>query len=301
MRIGYTLGLGLALLPTAALGHAGAGWIGPNEVWHAWTLDPLVLVPMALGWWLYGRGMAREPRFRDSRAVAFAAGMALLALGLVWPLDAMGETLFSAHMAQHMVLTVFAPPLLLLGRPAGPVLVALPIRLRRTMAIAARKLRRWIEPLLGPTTASLLHGAAVWAWHAPVAFDAALADEWVHRAEHASFFLTGLLFWAMVLRAVRARDRMAAPAAAGALLFTLMHSGLLGCLIAFAPEPLYAYGIRPTAWGISPLTDQQLAGLVMWVPAGFAYIGAGVGLLALWLNRMTPAEHHVPGGAFHKG
>lgn len=277
-----------ALFPTAALAHAGAGWIGPNEVWFAWTFDPVVLVPLALGWWLYGRGLARKPGFRDGRAVSYAAGMALVVLALVWPLDALGETLFSAHMAQHMVLTVFAPPLLLLGRPAGPVLVGLPLRLRRSVGLAGRLLRRRIAPLLRPGPASLLHAVAVWAWHAPVAFDAALADEWVHRAEHASFFLTALLFWAMVLRASRSRraDRMAEPAAAGALLFTLMHSGLLGCLIAFAPEPLYAYGIRPTAWGISPLTDQQLAGLVMWVPAGFAYIGAGVALIGLWLGRM---------------
>ncbi|MFC7332507.1 cytochrome c oxidase assembly protein [Rhodocista pekingensis] len=277
------------LFPTDAAAHPGTPWIGPNELPYAWTLDPVSLLPLALAWWLFGRGLARRPSVGRSRAAAYAAGTAWLLLALVWPLDAWGETLFSAHMAQHLVLTVVAPPLLLLARPAGPVLAGLPTAtLRRRGARGLRAVRRGLEPLLRPGPAALVHGLALWLWHAPVAFDAALADDWLHRAEHLSFFATALLFWAMVLRAPRLGG-MAPVAAAGALLLTLMHSGLLGMLIAFAPVPLYAwYGPRTAAWGLTPLEDQQLAGLVMWVPAGFAYMGAGLWLLAGWMNRTGP-------------
>jgi len=291
----------LSLWPAAAMAHAGAGWIGPNELPFAWTLDPLVLVPLVLVWWLYGRGLAAKPSLRTPAAVWFILGMAALVPAMVWPLDALGETLFSAHMAQHVILTAVAPPLLLLGRAEGPVLAALPPRLRRWTARRLLRAGRLIAPLLRPGPATLLHGAAVWVWHAPVAFDAALADAWIHRAEHVSFFATGLLFWAMVLRADRrpadAGGDLAPMAAAGALLFTLMHSGLLGCLLAFAPTPLYAYGMRPTAWGLDPLSDQQLAGIVMWVPIGFAYIAAALILLGRWLGgvheRKVDAEAEV--------
>lgn len=294
----------LALLPLPALAHGGM-WVGPEEVWHAWTLDPWVIVPLALAWWLYGRGLARlwgkagtGRGVTPWRAGCFALGMASLVLSLVWPLDAMGETLFSAHMAQHMVLLVLAPPLLVLGTPLAPWAAALPRPWHRPLARALRAgmLRGPAALLARPWAGCLATAVVLWGWHAPAAFDAALADPALHALEHACFLAVGLGFWWGILNPARG-DPLAPLSGAGAALVTLIHSGLLGALISLAPVGLYdGYAGRGAPWGLGQLEDQQLAGLVMWVPGGFAYLGAGLWLLAAWLNGGSRASTADAGG-----
>jgi putative membrane protein len=114
----------------------------------------------------------------------------------------------------------------------------------------------------------------LWLWHAPALFEAAVERHWLHTLEHACFFGTALLFWQAALDA---RTRRRAGPALLAAFVTFMHSGLLGGLITMAPQPLYAaYAGRSTVWGLTALDDQQLAGLLMWVPLGLPYLAVGL-------------------------
>jgi putative membrane protein len=281
----------LALLAAPAAAH-GPAPLRPEALWSYWNVDPWVLVPLVMALWLYGRGVgllwARAGRGRGVSYVSvlsFATGAGGLVAALVSPLDALGGTLLSAHMAQHGLLIGVAPPLLLLGRPG--VALAWALVGARTPLLASgvwRALGGIGRALSGPLRAAALHGLVLWLWHAPALFEAAVDHHWVHALEHACFFGTALLFWRAVLDA--RTGRRAGPALVAAFV-TFMHSGLLGGLITLAPRPLYAvYVGRSTVWGLTALDDQQLAGLLMWVPLGLPYLAAG-----LWLASRLAFGH----------
>jgi putative membrane protein len=256
-----------------------------NAFWRVWDLDPLVLGLLLAAAWGYGRGIRRLwERAGGWRGIgrrhvaAFVLGLAVVVIALVSPLDRLGGTLLSAHMAQHGLLVTAAPLLLLMGKPGVAFAWALPAgwSRRKLAAVAWRPLVRAELWLSHPFPAATLHGLALWVWHAPALFDAAVEREWLHTLEHASFFGTALLFWRAILDA-RSGGRIGLALAAA--FATLMHGGLLGGLITMAPRPLYGwYGGRTQAWGLTALEDQQLAGLLMWVPMGIVYFGA-----CLWL------------------
>lgn len=276
--------------PAAAHGFAP---IPPEDAWRFWTLDPLVLVPLLFGHWLYGRGLSVWRRRHGGlpailpgwRVVSFLAGEVLLLVALVSPVDAVSETILSAHMVQHVLLVAAAPPLLVLGRPHLAWAAGLPSGLRGPLLQSgpARRLYGALDYLSRPAPATLLHGAALWIWHAPSAFELGRADRWMHAFEHLCFFGTALLFWrAIIAAAATARAAIAGMAAA---LATLVHGGFLSALLGLSPEPIYpASTFWAPLWGMTPLEDQQLAGAIMWVPAGAAYLVAGL-LLASRLVR----------------
>jgi putative membrane protein len=263
----------------------GPSPVPPDAVWRAWTLDPLVVGLLLVACWGYGRGVrrlwTRAGLWRGigrRHVAAFVFGLAVVIIALVSPLDQLGGTLLSAHMTQHGLLITAAPSLLLLGKPGVAFAWALPAGWSRggLAAMAWRPLARTGRWLSCPFPAATLHGLALWIWHAPGLFDAAVEREWLHTMEHASFFGTGLLFWWAILDA---RSGAGIGAALAAAFATLMHGGLLGGLITMAPRPLYgSYLGRTELWGLTALEDQQLAGLLMWVPMGIVYFGA-----CLWL------------------
>jgi putative membrane protein len=270
----------LPLLAGPAQAH-GPAIVTPDALHAFWTIDPLVIVPLVVAHWLYGRGVHRlwseAGRGRGIswlRAASFLAGEAALVAALVSPLDALGGTLLSAHMTQHALLVAVAPPLLLLGLPGAAFAWSLSPGRRRGVAGSAvwRTLVRLGDVLSRPFPAAVLHGAVLWLWHAPALFDAAIVLPWLHAVEHLSFFATAILFWRAVLAA---RSAHRAASALGAAFATLVHGGLLGALITLAPHPLYAsYAGRTEIWGLTALDDQQLAGLLMWVPMGLVYLAA---------------------------
>lgn len=283
--------LAVATLATSAppaLAHRGhlQWW----ELETVWTSDPLVTLPLAITALLHARGSLclakRSPRGsgRLVEAVCFWSGWLALAVALVSPLHWLGERLFVAHMGEHGLLMVAAAPLLVLARPMGVMLWGLPQRWRPGAASLVRATTRspgW-RALTRPGTATLCHGIALWAWHVPVAYEAALADPRVHWLQHVSFLVTALLFWWALLR----RRAHGYGIAVLCLLVTAIHSGMLGALIAGARRVVYPLQSAATeAWGLAPLDDQQLAGLVMWVPGGFAYLAAGLWSVAAWLSR----------------
>jgi len=287
----------LIALPIAApaLAHGGDA-IAPAALWAEWRPDPLVAILLAGVAAAYGTGLARLWRragsgrgVRRLEGLAFGAGIAALAVALVSPLETATATLLTAHMIQHVILVAVAPPLLLAGRPDAALAFALPGSSRRALSASLLgSLVTLLRRLARPGSAALLHAAAIWVWHAPSPFQAALDSRILHDVEHASFFLTALLFWQSVL--VAARSPATRIAAILATLATLIHAGALGALITLSGRPLYTDGEASRLWGLSPLEDQQLAGLVMWVPAGAVYLLAGLLLAARLIGSEEPGE-----------
>jgi len=259
--------------------------IAPEAATPTWTFDPWIVVPLVTFGLMYGAGrlvLAAKGRSRLGQDVVYAMGWLTLAGALVSPLHCLGERLLSFHMIEHEILMAVAAPLLVIARPVGPLLWSLPRRLRLTIGRGMRhpfSIRLWTV-LSGGRNSTLLHGIAIWAWHAPVLFDAAVENLLLHRLQHLSFFLTAILFWWSVFR------RTDTGSAAWHVFVTMLHTSILGALMALAPHLLYRQQAGATAaWGLTPLEDQQLAGIIMWVPAGTIYAGAALVLIALWIRR----------------
>jgi cytochrome c oxidase assembly factor CtaG len=266
--------------------HGGEHAAGPD-----WTLDPWVIVPLvvSLAWFWFGmrRLMARSSRAQAhrSRALWFAAGWTVLAAALVTPLHAAGERSFSAHMLEHELLMLVAAPLLVKSGPVAIALWALPRRARLRLAATGRhRLASGMWSLLtSPWIATFVQAAVLWLWHAPAAFDLALANSGWHIVQHLCFLASALLFWWAMLNIGNRR----AAVAVGCLFFTSLISGALGALMALSSGPWYAgyaaLGLRP--YGLTPAEDQQLAGLLMWVPGGLVHAAVGLALLGRALRE----------------
>jgi cytochrome c oxidase assembly factor CtaG len=295
-----SLSIAFALLMFASPASAHTVGFEPWLEARRWTWDPLILVPLGTSIILYLTGVTRLwKRAGVGRGVCrwqvrcFTLGWSLLVLALVAPLHWLGTRLFVAHMVEHEILMALAAPLIAVARPAGAMFWGLPAAWRgpiggigRIPAIAA--LWRWLAE---PGLATVLHGLALWGWHAPIFYEAALSRSFVHWLQHLSFFLTGLLFWWALLRG-RTRERGYGVAVLY-LFATMLQTALLGIILTLARRPLYLLQTQSSpAWGISSLEDQQLAGLVMWVPAGLAYALAALMLAAIWISHSrSPSAH----------
>lgn len=276
LRSGVLALLGAAW-PVAGSSHPvqGAG-IDQAPVWLTQAL-------FVLAWFAYAIGAARQ-RPRVGPRLALHSAMFMTGLALFGPLDELAERSVAWHMAQHMLLIVVVAPLLVLARPLPQWRAVLGDRADTFWRFMHRLSRR-------PMRCALLHAAAIWFWHAPGPYIAAVESPLWHVLEHASFLFSGWLFWWSVLRP----GRTGALPAGGALLFTVMHTGLLGALLSFSKVPLYSPAL-------SALADQQLAGLLMWVPGGLVYLLAAVWAAwrALALHAATPADHPLSGSAAPK-
>jgi cytochrome c oxidase assembly factor CtaG len=248
--------------------------------------------------WLFVSGIRQLWRESDTgrgirrwEAAAFAGGWLALFIALVSPVHAWGRVLFSAHMTQHEILMLVAAPLLVLSRPLIAFAWALPISWSRRLGNWARK--NWLQntwhAVTIPLVAWIVHAVALWMWHIPLLFEAVLHNELVHTLQHLSFLLSALLFWWALIHG--SRGWMGYGAAVLYVFTTSIHSGLLGALLTFSHAVWYpSYVGLTTSWGLSPIEDQQLGGLIMWIPAGLLYAIAGLALLAGWLRE---SEAHV--------
>ena len=275
----------LLALPAAFTGEAAAHHPGAVTA-AAWSFDPWVVVPLVASLALYVAGLARlwsragtGRGIGRTQAACFGAGWFVLALSLVSPLDALGAELFSAHMVQHELVMLVAAPLFVLSRPLEAWAWGLAVPWRASLAGAARwaPLRATFALLTTTTGAFVFHAIALWGWHVPALFEAALRDEAVHALQHASFLASALAFWWSVL-SPRARGSGTAFASVFA---TMLHTGALGALLTFAPHAWYPAYVGAFGW--SALEDQQVGGLVMWVPGGIAYLATALAIAATWL------------------
>lgn len=235
----------------------------PATLWQGWTLDPWLLAGLAV--------VGAVPILRWQQGVppghrawlAGVTGWLLLAASLVSPLCNLSVALFAAREAQHVVLLLVAAPLL-------------------AAACLGPGLRNDGDPQRGLATSTVLFGTAFWFWHAPAAYDASLRGDLAYAAMHVSMIGTAVLFWRGLFRAWQRRPHLAALAA----LVTTIHMGVLGALLTLAPRALYASHLDTTLpWGLTPIEDQQLGGLVMWVPGGLVLLAVSLGGLARWLVR----------------
>jgi cytochrome c oxidase assembly factor CtaG len=257
----------------------------PHDLWRAWSFDPAIVIALLLTAGLYYRGATATHGVSQKQRVYFWAGWFLLCTALVSPLHPLGEALFSAHMAQHELLMVAAAPLLVLARPLVALLWGLPFAWRCTLGQWSKRTtvqsgwRFWTHPV----TAWWIHAAALWLWHIPRFFQATLDNDWIHAAQHVSFLGSALLFWWSLFYA---HGRVRYGASVLYLFTTAVHTSILGALLTFASTVWYpAYIATTSAWGVTPLEDQQSGGLIMWIPAGLVYLVAGLVLFAGWLRE----------------
>jgi len=281
---------GACLVLAPAVCHAHAG--GHDAA--AWTFDAGVVVPLLVALVAYALGShrlaVRSARGRMSQRAGrrwFLLGWGTLALALVSPLHAGGEHSFALHMTEHELLMLVAAPLLVLARPLGTLLWALPHAARAVVGswIRSRVVADPWQALTGPVTTTVLQAVALWAWHAPRLFGLALASEGWHVVQHLSFLLTALLFWTAMLE--RRRMQRHPAVIIGCLFATATVSGALGALMAFSSSPWYAgyAALGMTPLGLTPVEDQQVAGLLMWVPGGLVHAGAALAILARSLRQ----------------
>jgi putative membrane protein len=218
-----------------------------------------------------------------SRTWFFATGVLVGFLALVSPIDTGGDQyLFSLHMVQHLLLMMVAPPLCLLGI-AGfhPPLQGGPGPWRRTWAV-----------LVHPWSATLIFSTVLLVWHIPALYDATLTTEPIHVFEHLSFIAVGVVFWWPIVDPMRGRDtrRWVSPFSKIAM---LVASGIpptvLGLIFTIAPHAFYDFYVRaPRLWGLSPVADQQLAGVVMFGAGNLIYFAAVVAVF--WRVFGDPAH-----------
>jgi putative membrane protein len=291
MRWLSTLLLTFAATPVAA--HDISGALNSSSTWSydPWLLTPLYLT--GIGFYAGTQRVWHAAGFNHgvqvAQVAAFWAGWLVLGLAITSPLHWLGERLFSAHMIEHDLTTVVAAPLMAYARINGALLWSLPRgwrpvagRLVTTGLIAAC----W-RAISHPVAATALHGTALWLWHAPPLYRLVLENGAVHRLQHISFFLTALLFWWMLFygkgvgRSRRIRDGISVAC----LFVTVLHSGLLGALLTLSPRLWFPQqGLLAADFGLTPLEDQQLAGLLMWIPMGTLYTCAGLFFAYRWLS-----------------
>jgi putative membrane protein len=267
-----------------------------------WELEPLVVLPLAAALLVYGLGLFRLWRkagvgrgIPGWSAASFVAGWAVIAAALVSPVAWLSQILFSVHMTQHMLLMLLAAPLLTFGQPMLVWMWALRRGGRLTLVRhlrAPRAARTW-QMLTAPLAVFVLQAAVLWLWHIPAWYEAALRHDGIHALEHLSLVVGASLFWWGMVHG--RYGRMGYGLGVVYVFLTAVHSSVLGALVTVSPSVWYGtYGRSAAAWHVDPLEDQQLAGLLMWIPAGLLFIVFGLALAAAWLGE---AERRVRFGA----
>ena len=260
-----------------------------------WSWEPAIVLPLGLMLVVYMAGALRRGTVRLLlwRHVSFLSGWLTLALALTSPLHEIGEQLFSAHMLQHEILILVSAPLISASHPGATCLWAFAPRHRVHLGGWVHGIERTpFFRLLGlPLVAWLLEAATLWLWHAPALYQATLTSDWVHAAQHLSFLLSAVLFWSALYGV--GRSAMSYGAATFYVFATAVHCSALGALLTFSAVLWYpAYRATTMRWGLTPLEDQQLGGVLMWVPSGVVFILIGLVLFAKWMAESDRRLRH---------
>jgi putative membrane protein len=291
--------------------------IGP--ILSYWPFEPVVLLGIELAAVLYvvggapsarrggGRGQGRElattRTARRWRSIAFWSGLAVILVALQSPVEILARQLFWVHMVQHLLLLAVAAPLLALASPWTRMWRPLPLTWRRRIARPIfrdprlQPVRSAYHLLSRPAMVWVLAAGNLWLWHYPALYDLTLRNHLVHHLEHGLMLGLGLAFWAQVIDQVPFHARLGSLARAAYVFLAMVASWALAAILSFATSPFYAYSLLPSRpGGISALTDQQLAGGMMWVPGAIPYSIAFIALLFRWLAeeddraRLTKTE-----------
>lgn len=280
-----------------ALAHGPAGHGAHDHRWTHWTSDPLIIISLvvitaAYAWGV--RGVWREAGIgrgvTRAQVGLFAVAIGVMVLALLSPIDAMSDQLNAAHMVQHMLLMMVAAPLMVMALPMVVGLRALPRRLRHRLGRWRGQVQRTVGPspwylLWQPLLMWGLFACVLWVWHLPKFYEAALHHERIHDLQHVMLFVAACLFWRVLLDPVN-RLRMGMGVGVLYLFTTSLHAALLGVFMALAPGVWYeTYEGRTEVWGLAAIEDQQLAGLIMWMPGCAVYAIIAALLAWVWLTR----------------
>jgi putative membrane protein len=280
-----------------------------HDLWKAWNVQPSVLIPLVLMILIYVWGLhnvwqraGRGHGITSRQWASFVGAMVVLVLLLMSPLDELSNQLFSAHMVQHLVLMLVAAPLLILSDFQLAFLWALPRHNAQQLGSGFNQSRPvsgvW-RVLNHPVFVWFLFTFAMWIWHAPQFYQAALKNELIHTLEHLSFLVAAMLFWWILFKHNRP-DHLHYAMTIPFLFLTVLQSSVLGALMTFTSQAWYPdYAASVTSWGLTPLQDQQIAGLIMWMPAGAVFTLLTIGHFAAWLRalerRSVRIQHrHIP-------
>jgi cytochrome c oxidase assembly factor CtaG len=292
MKIRILTFVGVLVAPAVVLGHGGEVHESAG-VWLLWEFDPLIVAILAVSAIVYSMGLRNLWRsagvghgISKSAAGLYALGWLSLAVALVSPVHRLGEVLFSMHMTQHEILMLVAAPLIVLGRPFVAATWAVPHGSRGTAGnlIRSRPVNGTWSVLSNGAVAWAVHAVALWVWHIPALFQATLTNDLVHTLQHSSFFGTAIIFWWAILFGKRGLQSYGAGVLY--LFTTMVQSGLLGIIFTLSSHIWYpAYSATTGQYGLSPLEDQQIGGLVMWIPAGLVYMFAALVMFSGWLRE----------------
>jgi putative membrane protein len=275
------------------LGHI----FSPNAIWSQWNFDPWETFPALVALGLYGVGLYASGirAVSRARAASFVSGV-FLALGVnVSPIHSAAEGMFSVHMVQHQVLMLIAAPLIVAGRPALVMALALPHKVRRwgfdfARARVVSSVLRFVK---NPLAILLVFAGVLWMWHLPGPYEAAVRNNGVHALEHIGFLGISLGFWAAVMRA-GPRRRIGYLPAILLVIGTLMLTGWLAAVLTFGGLVYPLYAQRAMLLGINAAHDAQLAGTLMWVPTTLIYFGAFAGLFTHWFRELDARYAPTP-------
>ena len=291
----FKTGATLVLLTGRGFAHPAesAAQITPSNWARAWSWEIGIIFPLlfiallyAVGSWRLRERNHQRPAIDRWQMASFWIGWLSLVLALNSPLHKMGEVLFSAHMTQHEILMVIAAPLIVFSKPLIASLFALPESWRVGLGAAAKtpvfsSAWNWIS---GPLTVWLLHGLTIWVWHIPSLYQATLDNESIHALQHICFFGTALLFWWTLIHG--RYGRLGYGVAFLYVFTTALHTSILGALMTFTQRVWYPlYDGRTMPWHLSPLEDQQLGGLIMWITSGVIFLVVGLAMFAAWLGE----------------
>jgi putative membrane protein len=253
----------------------------PGQLLDSWNLDPVLLTILACVAALYAMGVSRTRNVTRRERAAFWIGWSVATAALVSPLCSLSVALFSARVGQHMVLTVVAAPLLILGG-VGQIIS----EVTSGKGVLWPAIRAFIKAVGNWPIGLVSFAAFLWLWHVPVLYDSTLRSNTAYWIMHLSLFGSALLLWRELLQTGAERRLIGF----GTGFLTSLHMGSLGALLTFAPSSIYT-SHQPTTWpwGLSALADQQLGGLIMWVPGCIVFIMAGLFSLAAVL-RNTQGE-----------
>jgi cytochrome c oxidase assembly factor CtaG len=264
-----------------------------------WSFDPpfVLVVDLAILYWYGNRRTIAAPRttaLRRLRHGSFYAGLVVLLVALASPLERLSEQLFWAHMLQHILLLVVAPPLIVLARPWVRLWRSLPLDARQSLGRSFTRGRlvwlRHMSAALGrPLPSFVLFCGVVLGWHVPVLFDATLTSETLHALEHTLFFATALMFWKQVIDSPPLHASLGELQRVAYLVGAMVVMWVLAVVLALAPHPLYgAYAQQASRpGGISALSDQQIAAGIMWVPGSIAFVIVLFVYFHRWLAPVT--------------
>jgi putative membrane protein len=272
--------------------------------WSSWALEPFTVAAILAAGSLYGIGLVRAVRsgtqVRLVRRVAWFAGLGVLAVALVSPIDVYADVSFSIHMVQHLLLTLVAPPLLALGAPVTLALRAMSARAARGLARVLRSAP--VRVLTSPVVAWSLFVGTPWALHYSPLFDLALRSTFWHAVEHGLWVGAALVFWWPVVGVDPTPHPWRYPTRLLALFLAMPPMSFLAIAIFTATEPLYpTYATSPEPWGPQALADQREAAALMWVVGTLAMVAAMLAVAAAWKGddeaRQRRLEARIDAGA----